>query len=295
MIYERVHIMNYKYIDSGGKLIGHLQGIKAAGRDIIALDLEGEFNLHRYGEKLCLLQIYDGKVAAIIDPFKVSLPHIKRFLENRSILKIMFDASGDRAFLYKNYGIDLHSILDLQEAVGILGYEKSSLKSVLKEILSVDGGKSKKKFQRYNWNRRPIDGSAIEYAIKDVLYLFDLKDKLIPELIKRGLLEQFILKNLQVQNRPHVYRKTPKLFESGKFKSLGKEKQRVYKKLFAIREQYAKSINLPPNSVFPNDLLYELTESQISAGGIAFGKRVPERIKQKIIHEIGKAVNRGVR
>jgi ribonuclease D len=287
--------VNYRYIDSGGKLIGHLQSLKAAGRYTIALDLEGEFNLHRYGEKLCLVQIYDGKDAAIIDPFKISIGHIKRFLENRSILKIMFDASGDRAFLYKNYGIDLHSILDLQEAVGILGYEKSSLKSVLKEILSIDGGKSKKKFQRHNWNRRPIDASAIEYAIEDVLYLFDLKDKLIPELIKRGLLEQFILKNLQVQNKPHIYSRTPKLFESGRFKSLGTEKQRVFKKLFEIRERYAKNINLPPNSVFPNDLLYELAEFQIAAGGIAFGKRVPESIKQKIIHEIGKVVNRGGR
>ena len=282
--------MNYKYIDSAGKLAAHLHRLKDVGRDMIALDLEGEFNLHRYGEKLCLIQIYDGKDAAIIDPFKISLAHIKRFLENRSIMKIMYDASGDRAFLYKNYGIDLLSILDLQEAVGLLGYEKTGLKSVLKEILNIDGGKSKKKYQKYNWNRRPIDSSAIEYAIEDVLYLFDLKDKLIHEIIEKGLLEKYILKNLQVQNKPHVYSKKPKLLESGKFKSFKIEQQRIFERLFRIREIYAKNINLPPNSVFSNELLFKLTEAQTAVTDMEFGKRVSVKVKNKIIEEIKKAL-----
>ena len=283
--------MNYKYIDSAGKLAAHLHSLRAVGRDTIALDLEGEFNLHRYGEKLCLIQIYDGKDAAIIDPFKISMAHIKRFLENRSIMKIMYSASGDRAFLFKKYGVDLLSILDLQEAVGLLGYEKTGLKSVLKEILNIDEGKSKKKFQKYNWNRRPIDSSAIEYAIKDVLYLFDLKDKLIPEIIKRGLLEKYILKNLQVQNKPHEYSKKPKLLESGKFKSYKIEQQRVFEKLFEIRERYAKNRNLPPNSVFTNDLLFKLTEAQSAVADMEFGKRISEKVKNKIIEEIKKVLN----
>jgi len=282
--------VNYKYIDSAGKLAAHLHRLKDVGRDMIALDLEGEFNLHRYGEKLCLIQIYDGKDAAIIDPFKISLAHIKRFLENRSIMKIMYDASGDRAFLYKNYGIDLLSILDLQEAVGLLGYEKTGLKSVLKEILNIDGGKSKKKYQKYNWNRRPIDSSAIEYAIEDVLYLFDLKDKLIHEIIEKGLLEKYILKNLQVQNKPHVYSKKPKLLESGKFKSFKIEQQRIFERLFRIREIYAKNINLPPNSVFSNELLFKLTEAQTAVTDMEFGKRVSVKVKNKIIEEIKKAL-----
>ena len=282
--------MNYKYIDSEGKLTAHLHGLKTAERDTIALDFEGEFNLHRYGEKLCLIQIYDGKDAAIIDPFKISMEHIKRFLENRSIMKIMYDASGDRAFLFKKYGVDLCSILDLQEAVGLLGYEKTGLKSVLKEILNINGGKSKRKYQRYNWNRRPIDSSAIEYAIEDVLYLFDLKDRLIPKIIEKGLLEKFILKNLQVQNKPHVYSKKPKLLESRKFKSFKIEQQRVFEKLFRIRDQYAKNMNLPPNSVFPNDLLFKLTESQSAVTDMEFGKRISVKVKNKIIEEIKKVL-----
>jgi ribonuclease D len=287
--------VDYKYIDKAGKLAAYTHNMKTAERDTVALDLEGEFNLHQYGEKLCLLQVYDGKNAAIIDPFKISMEHIKRFLENRSFLKIMYDASGDRAFMFKNYGIDILSILDLQEAVDLLEHEKSDLKSVLKKVLKIDDGKSKKKLQKYNWTRRPLDKSAIEYAIEDVLYLFDLKDRLLPEIIKRGLLDQFMLKNLQAQNKPHIYNTEPKLFSSGKFRSLNREKQGVFEKLFRVREQYAKNINLPPNSVFPNDLLYELAESQITAGNITFGKRVPEKVKQKITQEVGRIVKQAGR
>ncbi len=287
--------MDYKYIDKAGKLAAYTHNMKTAGRDTVALDLEGEFNLHQYGEKLCLLQVYDGKNTAIIDPFKISMEHIKRFLENRSFLKIMYDASGDRAFMFKNYGIDILSILDLQEAVDLLEHEKSDLKSVLKKILKIDDGKSKKKLQKYNWTRRPLDKNAIEYAIEDVLYLFDLKDRLLPEIIKRGLLDQFILKNLQAQNKPHIYSTKPKLFSSGRFMSLNKEKQGIFEKLFRIREQYAKNTNLPPNSVLQNDLLYELAESQIAVRDVTFGKRVPESIKQKIVADIEKVLQGGGR
>ena len=280
--------MTYKYIDKAGKLAAYLHNMKAAGRDTVALDLEGEFNLHQYGETLCLLQVFDGQDAAIIDPFKVSLPHLKHFLENRSILKIMYDASGDRAFMYKNYGIDLLSLLDLQEAVELLGHEKSDLKSVLKKVLKIDDGKSKKKLQKYNWTRRPLDKSAIEYAVEDVLYLFDLKDRLIPEIVKKGLLDQFILKNLQAQNKPHVYSKVPKLFSSGRFRSLSDEKQRMFKKLFEIRERYAKSINLPPSTVFHNDLLFTLAEAGTTAGILRFGKRVPVKMQRRIMEDMKK-------
>ena len=121
---------------------------------------------------------------------------IKKFLEDRSIMKIMYDAAGDRAFLFKKYGIDLKTILDLQVAVSLLNFEKRDLSSILTKTLNVDTGKSKKKFQRYNWTRRPLSSTAIEYAIEDVIYLFELKDKLLSEIIKSGLLEQFIMKNL---------------------------------------------------------------------------------------------------
>lgn len=278
--------MNYKYIDSAEKLYRHLAGLRDTDIDTVAIDLEGESNLHQYGEKLCLIQMYDGTDAAIIDPFKTSMKPIKKFLEDRSIMKIMYDAAGDRAFLFKNYGIDLKTILDLQVAVSLLNFEKRDLSSVLTKTLNVDTGKSKKKFQRYNWTRRPLSSTAIEYAIEDVIYLFELKDKLLSEIIKSGLLEQFIMKNLQVQNKPHIYSSKPKLFQSRRYISLTEREKRVLERLFEIRDRYAKNINYPPNSVLLNDLLFELTTEKATIKDIKFADRIPRAIKNKIIEEL---------
>lgn len=88
-----------------------------------------------------------------------------------------------------------------------------------------------------------------------------------------------------------MYSKIPKLLESGKFKSYKIEQQRVFEKLFEIRERYAKNRNLPPNSVFTNDLLFKLTEAQSAVADMEFGKRISGKVKYKIIEEIKKVLN----
>ncbi len=280
--------MNYTYIDSEDKLSRYLKHLKDTKKDVIALDIECEFNLHQYGEKLCLIQVFDGTDSVIIDPFKTPIVQIKNFLENRSILKIVFDAPGDRAFLFKNYGIDLHSILDLQAAVGLLDFEKRDLGSVLKKALNIQGGTSKKKFQRYNWTRRPIANDAIKYALEDVLYLFELKDILLSEILAGNLLETFILKNLQAQNKPHIYTNKPRVFQSKKFRTLTRAQQQVFKQFYDIREQHAKTMNFSPNSVISNDCLL-LVASEIAAiRETQFGKKTPETTKKAILAEMKK-------
>ncbi|MDP7421702.1 MAG: HRDC domain-containing protein [bacterium] len=284
--------MNYTYIDSGQKLSTYIENLAENKTEMLALDIEGESNLHQYGEKLCLVQLYDGKDAVIIDPFKTSMKELKKILENRSILKIMFDAPGDRAFLYKNCRIDTMSILDIQAAVLLLEYEKRDLSSVLKQALQIDTKKSKKKFQQYNWNTRPLSDRAIEYALEDVIHLFELKDLLLSELVEQDLLERFILKNLQGQNKPHIYNKKPKLLRSRNFRELTTQEQGVFKKLFEIRENNARKLNCPPHYLLPNDLLFTLVTLKKKLQSSDFGKRIPPRDRQKIIPLMQQAINK---
>ena len=53
---------------------------------LIAMDFEGEFNLHVYGNHLCLIQLFDGKQFAAIDPIKIAPESLKAFFEDRTIL-----------------------------------------------------------------------------------------------------------------------------------------------------------------------------------------------------------------
>lgn len=280
--------VDYEYIDSTDKFMRYTRGLKMSQKETVALDFEGEFNLHQYGEKLCLIQVYDGKKPVIIDPFRTSMSQIKHFLQNRSVLKIMYDAPGDRAFLYKNYGIDLQSVLDLKAAVLLLEYEKRDLGSVLRETLDVEAERSKKRYQRYNWNRRPLDREAIRYALEDVTHLFELKKTLLARILERGLLEKFILRNLQVQNKPHRYSTKPKLLQSGRFFKLSKKKQVLFERLFKVREETAKRLNKPPNAVITNDRLFRLAADNRPVTDSDLGNRISSGERARIISEINR-------
>ena len=58
--------MKYVSLDSDEKILSFISSLNPSSP--IAVDLEGEFNLHIYGEHLCLIQIFDGKDFYIIDP-----------------------------------------------------------------------------------------------------------------------------------------------------------------------------------------------------------------------------------
>ena len=58
--------MNYEYIDSDEKIEKAVKRFEKLER--IAVDFECEFNLHIYGEHLCLIQIFDGLSYYLIDP-----------------------------------------------------------------------------------------------------------------------------------------------------------------------------------------------------------------------------------
>ncbi|MDC7242165.1 MAG: 3'-5' exonuclease, partial [Spirochaetales bacterium] len=192
--------MKYHYLDNDRDLTAWLDSLKSREISRVAVDLEGEFNLHCYGEHLCLVQIFDSTEFALIDPLKVRISLIRDFFEDPGIAKIMYDCSGDRTLLFRKYGIAVKNIEDLLPAVELLDLEKMNLGFVLSHFLGVEP-KAKKKFQRYNWLRRPIQSDALEYALEDVTYLFDLKPALLKEVTALNLLDEYERRNEEVQNR----------------------------------------------------------------------------------------------
>ena len=111
--------MEFTYIKNDKGLVDFRQYLHRNEIDLISMDFEGEFNLHCYGEKLCLIQIFDGKKFYIIDPFTVSREELKKMLEDR-VIKLFYDASSDRMLVYKQYGIKLASVFDLKILVDLL-------------------------------------------------------------------------------------------------------------------------------------------------------------------------------
>ena len=259
----------------------------------IAFDIEGEFNLHCYGEHLCLIQLYDGVEEIIIDPLKLSNPAVlRKILEKGDLLKIMYDASGDCALLLTTHNIRVNSILDLRPAVSLLQYQKQSLSEVLREELGIQG-RSKKKYQMFNWMRRPLPPDALDYALDDVRHLFKLKDVLYKRLLETDRMDEFFLSNYIQQTSVKKIDKTGAYKKAKGYHRLGREEREVFKRIFEIRDRYARQVNKPPHMVFPNQQLIALAGGEIdyttSIGKYIF-KGLSQSIKTGMAEELRDAI-----
>ncbi len=237
------------------------------------------------------MQIYDGTDSVIIDPLQIDNQSLKFLFENRDILKIMYDASSDSSLLKNACDIEMKSVLDLRPAVDLLNLSKQDLHSVIASELGV-ALTSKAKFQRHNWMTRPIDKEALEYAINDVTYLFKLKDALLKKLFAQNLMDMFFLRNLQVQNKDYFRNPDDKHRKMKGYHTLSGTEKEVFKKVFDIREKYAKKYNLPAFNIVNNSDLLNLARDAGYIHNIRFPGRFRDSLVQSILEEL-RGVERG--
>lgn len=277
--------MNYREIKSEKVLGSYVENLKKEGRTSIAVDFEGEFNLHAYGERLCLVQIYDGRDALIIDPLQVDSKALSILLEDEKLLKVMWDASSDMSLLVNGYETTIKSVLDLRPAADILDFPKKDYSSVLSSVLGIET-KKKKKFQQYNWLRRPIDEEAIEYALGDVLHLPELRDELLNRLQAAGALEDFFHRNLIVQNRDYRRKPGQRHKKMKGYRHLRRNEKELLRRLFDIRDAHARRLDMPPHNVIANPELMDLSRGALRPDKIRFNRRIQEQHRRRLIEEL---------
>ncbi len=251
----------YSTIDSDNKLASLLQSWKQREISSIAMDFEGEFNLHIYGEHLCLIQIFDGEQYFLIDPFKISTEALKAFLEDPDLEKVMFDCASDASLVRKAYGIALAHVFDIRVQALALGYT-GNLTGLVELHLGVQGEKSKKskkKNQMTNWLRRPLKEDQIQYALSDVAHLFSLKIILTTLVAEKGLTEQ-VAKTMLTVAKPKGPDK-PGWTKFASWKYMNKEERTYLKHFFQARDSMARKYNVPAVRILEKHRLLEMAKS----------------------------------
>lgn len=282
--------MNYRIITTGNALSDYIDELRRSGVGTVALDLEGEFNLHQYGEKLCLIQLYDGTDAVAVDPFGIDGAMLRRLFEEQSLLKVMYDSLSDQALVQKCYGFGIKSIFDLRPAAELLKLERKDLGSVLQYALGVTIEK-KKKFQRYNWTRRPIDRDAIEYALSDVFHLLSLKDALLSRLSEAHLADEFMLANERLQDRDFLSDRTPRIFKSNQFQRLPRGAKRRFEQIYEARDGHARKLNVPPDIVLNKQQMFALATGQLTPGRLDLNRRIPNSTRSALAEQLAAIVS----
>jgi len=165
--------------------------------DRIAFDLEGDFNLHRYGRRICLFQVaLDDGTTFLLDPLEGSStgapdwPGWKEILESPSVTKVIWAAQNDIRVLKTCHGIYLRGLWDLFDASCLTVTPRPSLPLLVSTFLGKTIEKAEA-LQISDWSLRPLSPEQRAYAAQDVCHLLTLADAIDPLLDEKKKRDQF--------------------------------------------------------------------------------------------------------
>ncbi len=173
------------------------------------LAIDTEFVRERtYYHKLGLIQVFDGKYCAAIDPIRIS--NLKPFLDlvcNQNTIKVFHAARQDLEILHRLCDGLIQPVFDTQIAASVVGWgAQISFAKIVNKVL----GKKIDKSETYtDWCRRPLSERQIEYALDDVRLLIPVYENLKKVLKKLGR-EEWLRGEFALLENPDSF-KTPKL------------------------------------------------------------------------------------
>lgn len=162
---------------------------RAAAQDTrrTALDLEAD-SLHRFRERLCLIQYADEEGVEVIDPLAIEdMRPFVLWLQDAEVW--MHGADFDMNLFQSAYGVLPKMILDTQIAARLLGFQQFGLAALVERYFNVT---LSKKNQKADWGIRPITPDMLEYAQGDVTYMLEMADIMVAELKRLGRFDWFI-------------------------------------------------------------------------------------------------------
>lgn len=230
---------------------------KARKSDFIAVDTEF-LREKTYYPILCLIQIGCDDGFKAIDPLAddIDLSCFYELLRDPSIKKVMHGCRQDLEIFYKEMGELPNNVFDTQIAGMVCGFGESiSYKGLVEHY--TDGTIDKS--QRFtDWSIRPLSDKQIDYALDDVIYLYELYPMMREEIEKQGRMP-WIDEEMSAILDVNLY--DPPLDEAWlKVKNrLNKPKHlAVLREVAAWREERAQKKDLPRGRVMRDDALVEI-------------------------------------
>jgi ribonuclease D len=263
-----------------------------SAESVVAVDTESD-SLYSYFEKVCLVQFSTARADYLVDPLNVDILGLADFFAAPSIQKVFHAAEYDILSLKRDYDFTFTNLFDTMLAARILGWRRYGLGTILEKYFGV---KLDKRFQRYNWGKRPLSRKAFDYAHLDTHYLLALREIQLKELTEQNRLREATETfERQTQAQP-----TPKVFDPDDFwrtkgcKDLTPQQQAILRELFIIRDKIARKTDRPPFKVMNDSTLIQLAEQQPETSeALRQMKGLSDNLLKYNTHDILKAIERG--
>ncbi len=224
----------------------HLRGCPQLG-----VDLEFDDMRYRYGRHLGLVQIFDGQEVWLIDPVTIpDLAELFTVFADPAIVKVFHSCRSDILLLDELYDARVPNIVDTSVLAQLLGEADNqiSLGRLIQLELGIEVDKGE---QKSNWLKRPLTESQLEYAANDVIYLFELKDRLEAKLAALGRTawaaqENAVLDTVRYHRDPEPWaRLAAKL-------RIEPHEIPIFRALWQVRDDAARELDRPSYQLFDN-------------------------------------------
>ncbi|MBA3014814.1 MAG: HRDC domain-containing protein [Proteobacteria bacterium] len=260
---------------------------------IVACDLEAD-SLHRYQEKVCLIQFSIPNFSALVDPLAgPDLSPLASVMTNPAIRKVFHGADYDVRSLHRDFGLEIKNLFDTMIASQFLGKKDLGLAATLKKRFDVTLNKQS---QKADWSRRPLSPEMLNYAAMDTRFLIDLHMQLEEELQKKGRLSWVIEECFFLEQVRVAARKNAPLFL--RFKGASRLPPRtlaVLEELLHFRDEQARRMDRPPFKVVGNETLAELaTKRPLTINTLVDIKGLSENITQRHGSGLLRAIAKGL-
>jgi ribonuclease D len=247
---------------SDHELIGDVAGVERAARIAAAapwLAISGETNaLHAYRERLCLLALNAGGALFVVD--LVALRGRPRAL--RSLEALLIDPArpiwvhgGEYlvAALKRDFQIAPAGLVDGQQAAVLLGRPRTGYRALAAELcgVAVSGPVS------VDWAARPLAEAPLSCALDKVRHLPAIVTALLAEIHAADLDDELAEAGAEVGWTPaEIGRFEPEGFLRLKgAHRLSAPSLRVLRALWLWRDAKARSLDVPPGRLVPNERL----------------------------------------
>jgi ribonuclease D len=225
----------------------------------LAVDTEFE-RVSTYFPELCLVQISNGDVTAVIDPIAIKdITPMLDLLYQPAITKVLHSAHQDLEIFFNIKESVPTPLFDTQLAAPLLGYAQGiGYGNLVNEVLSIE---LEKGHARADWKRRPLSEDMLRYAADDVIYLGKVYEMFVEKL--KTVEDQTSL-NQKLANlvRAETYKPDPDLMWKKMFaaKRMKGKQLAIVKRLAAWRELTARERNRPRKWILADYALIEIAK-----------------------------------
>ncbi|MFP3869751.1 MAG: ribonuclease D [Syntrophobacteria bacterium] len=248
----------------------------------LAVDTESN-SFYAYRPRTCLIQISSEHADFILDPLSLKdLSALGLIFADPAVEKVFHAAENDLIGLKRDFHFRFYNLFDTAVASRLVGRKRLGLAGILSEEFGVQ---MNKKFQRCNWEKRPLTPEQLSYAQLDTRFLIELRHRLYLELLEKNLWasarERFAALENTSQRGEKRWDPDGYLYFRGA-RELPAASLRVLRALYRYRERLARKADRAPFRIMNTEAMLRLArEMPADRGTLLKISGLPSRFKGK--------------